>query len=204
MKPNNLLLDSLALISGAILTLAFAPFNIFPLAVISPALLLLTWLNASPKRAFLRGLLYGIGLFGTGVYWIFISVHTFGNTSLLLASLITGGLIGILGLFPAVNGYLLNRYFPVLNSTKIICAFPAIWLLLEWTRSWIFTGFPWLYLGYTQLNSPLKGYAPVFSVYGVSLAVLVSSSLLLNAIPSLDKKNTRASISLYSVSLLFG
>lgn len=120
--------------------------------------------------------------FGTGVYWIFISVHTYGNADIPFALIITAALIGILALFPAFNGYLLNRYFPNINNTKILCAFPAIWVFLEWVRTWIFTGFPWLLIGYSQLNSPLKGYAPIFSVYGVSLAVILSSALIVNAI----------------------
>lgn len=184
MKPmiKDLLKDSIALIAGAILTLAFAPFSLFPLAIISPLLLLGVWLHATPKRACWRGWLYGVGLFSTGVYWIFISVHNFGNTSVLLAVLITSALIGVLALFPALNGYLLNRYFPYNNYTRTLCAFPAIWVLLEWLRTWLFSGFPWLLLGYSQINTPLRGYASIFSVHGVSLAVLVSSGLLFSAI----------------------
>lgn len=186
MKLNNLrtsyLGDIAAILAGAILTLAFAPFNFFPVAILSPAVLLSLWLNTSTKRAFWRGWLFGLGFFGTGVYWVFISVHYFGNADIPFAFLITAALIAILALFPALNGYFLNRYFPNTNNTKVLCAFPAIWVFLEWVRTWIFTGFPWLLIGYSQLNSPLKGYAPVFSVYGVSLAVVLSSALLVNAI----------------------
>jgi apolipoprotein N-acyltransferase len=176
----SILGDVLALLSGALLTLAFAPFSFYVVAILSPALLLFLWLNVSTYRAFLRGLLYGLGLFGTGVSWVFISIHTYGEASILLSSVITFGFVLILALFPAINGYLLTRYFTKNNSMKQICAFPALWVLLEWFRSWIFTGFPWLFLGYTQINSVLSGYAPLFSVYGVSLAVLLTSALLVN------------------------
>src|SRR3990167_4424994 len=162
--------NGLAFIAGTLLTLAFAPFSLYPLAVLSPALLLGLWLYVTPKQAFLRGWLYGLGLFGTGVYWVFISIHTYGNASALLAGFITAGFIALLALFPALNGYWLTRFFPALNRTKLLFAFPVIWLFLEWIRSWIFTGFPWLSLGYTQINSPLRGYAPIFSVYGLTLA----------------------------------
>lgn len=171
-----------ALLAGALLTLSFAPFHLFPLAILSPAILLGLWLHASPKRAFSLGFTYGLGLFSTGVYWIFISVHTYGNTSAFLATVITGLLIAILALFPALNGYFLNRYFPHNHATKLLCAFPATWVLLEWTRSWAFTGFPWLLIGYSQMTSPLRGYAPIFSVYGISLVVTVCSALLVYAI----------------------
>src|SRR5688572_2019845 len=116
----------LSLLSGAALTLAFAPFGIYPLAILSPAVLLALWLNASPKRAFWLGWVYGVGLFSTGVYWVFISIHTYGNTSTPLALFITGFFIAILALFPAMNGYLLNRFFPGHSLTRTLCAFPAI------------------------------------------------------------------------------
>lgn len=182
MTLKTLFQDALALIFGAILTLAFAPFSLFPLAILSGAGLLALWLNTSPGRAFWRGWLFGAGLFGTGVYWVFISIHTFGNTSVLLAGFVTCLFIAILALFPATAGYLLNRFFPYTNNTKMLCAFPAIWVIFEWIRSWIFTGFPWLFLGYSQIDSPLKGYAPLFGIYGVTLAVLISSGLLVSSV----------------------
>lgn len=181
--------DSLALFTGIMLTGAFAPFSLFPLAIISIAVLLVLFLDISPKRAFWRGWLFGLGLFGTGVSWVFISIHTFGNASVGLAFLITAFFVGVLALFPALSGYLLNRYFPYPSDAKILYAFPAIWVLLEWVRSWIFTGFPWLNLGDTQINSVLRGYAPILSVYGVTFAVLLCSSTLVNAYFKLKAKH---------------
>src|SRR5688500_11188555 len=99
MKTKPFLLDLLAIFAGALLTLAFAPFHLFPLAILSPALLVSTWLGTPPGRAFWRGLIFVVGFFGTGVYWIFISVHTFGNTSTILALIITSALIFVLALF---------------------------------------------------------------------------------------------------------
>src|SRR5436190_23831712 len=100
-----------ALLLGVLLTFAFAPYEIFPLAFLAPAGLLALWLNASKKQAFWRGFSFGLGLFGAGVYWIYISIHSFGDVPNVIAFLITGGLIAILALFPAFTGYLLNRYF---------------------------------------------------------------------------------------------
>lgn len=184
--------DLLAILAGITLTFAFAPFSIFPLAIIAPAVLLTVWLQVTTKQAFWRGWLFGLGFFTSSVYWIFISVHNFGNAATPLAVLITGSLIAILALFPAMNGYFLNRYFKKNSRAKIIYAFPAIWVALEWIRSWICSGFPWLLLGYSQIDSPLKGFAPIFSVYGVSLAVTLSSALLVYAIKNLTQKKYQA------------
>lgn len=181
-STSGMLGDGLALIAGAILTLAFAPFEIYPFALLSPAVLLALWLKTSTRRAFLRGWLFGFGFFGTSVYWVYISIHTFGGTPIYFAAIITAAFAAILALFPALNGYFLNRFFPKNNNTKLLCAFPAIWVALEWIRSWIFSGFPWSFLGYSQINSPLKGYAPILSVYGVSFALALCAGLLVNGI----------------------
>lgn len=181
MNIKRLLPFGFAFLAGAILTLAFAPFNAYLCAFLSPALLLWLWRKATPKQAFWRGFIYGLGFFGTGVYWIFISINTYGDTSEFVAVFITGGLMAILALFPAINGYVLNRFFPKNNNAKILFAFPAIWVFLEWVRTWIFSGFPWLLLGYSQISSPLRGYAPILGVYGVSLIVLWVSTLAYKA-----------------------
>ena len=171
-----------AIMLGLMLVLAFAPFEIFPLAIIAPAGLLALILHATPKRAAWLGFLFGIGLFGAGVYWIYISIHTYGDVPSILAYLITAALICILALFPASVCYLVTRYFPGQSTTKLVCAFPAVWLAIEWVRSWIACGFPWLFLGYSQTNSPLRGFAPILSVYGISLVVLITSGLLVSAV----------------------
>jgi apolipoprotein N-acyltransferase len=193
--------NCIALLAGMLLTLSFAPFNLFTLAIISPAILLCTWLKVSRQKAFLRGWLFGLGLFTTGIYWVYISINTYGHASIPLSLFITLGLINIVALFPAITGYLLNRFFPANTWYKMLLAFPAFWVLLEWSRSWILTGFPWLSIGYSQIDSPLSGYAPLFSIYGVSLAALVSAGLLVEIARKLrHNKNTAA----YTNVLLLG
>lgn len=188
---NSLLLDLTVLFLGIALTFAFAPYEIFPLAIISPAILLALWLKMTPKKAFWAGFLFGIGFFGAGVYWVYISVHEFGEVPAPLAFIITSGMIAILCMYPALTGYCLNRYFKVNTTTKILCAFPGLWVSLEWARSLLLSGFAWLLLGYSQTNSPLKGYAPILSVYGVSLAVSLSSALLVNAVIQFKQRSYR-------------
>jgi apolipoprotein N-acyltransferase len=181
-------LDGLALIAGMALPFAFAPFECWPLALLSPALLLATWLPCSPQRAFWRGLLFGIGLFGVGASWVFVSIHTYGNTLLPVALFITAGFILILAGLIAVQGFLFTYYFPKNNGRKLLLAFPASWVLFEWVRSWILTGFPWLFLGYSQMASPLRGLAPLVSVYGVSFATAWTSAVLVSLFYNFPKR----------------
>src|SRR4051812_32649865 len=107
----GLLGDILSMIAGALMTFAFAPHQLYLLAVLLPAVLFALWHFVTPGRAFLRGWLFGLGMFGAGVYWVFISIHTFGNASALLAGFITVAFIAILAIFPGLTGYLVNRYF---------------------------------------------------------------------------------------------
>lgn len=184
--------DAAVLLLGVMLTFAFAPYEIFPLAVLAPAGLLALWLDTSPRRAFWLGFLFGAGLFGAGVSWVYHSIHVIGEVPVPLAVFITAGMVAILSLYPAFVGYFLSRFFPRTSKTKLVCAFPALWIFSEWLRSFLFTGFPWLLLGYSQTNSPLRGYAAILSVYGVSLAILLTSSLLLYGIMQYQEQKYRS------------
>lgn len=173
--------DILSLIAGGFLPLSFAPFSLFPFAVLSPALLFFLWQNISPKRAFWRGLFFGIGLFGMGVSWVHISFHQFGGIPMVGAIFVTTGFVLALALYLALLGWVLTRFFPNNSPSKILLILPATWTLTEWLRGWLFTGFPWLNLGYSQIDSPLNGFAPLLGVYGVSWMTVFTASLLVYA-----------------------
>ena len=166
------------LCAGILLTLSFAPYNCSVLAIIALMILMSRLLTVTARQAWLYGFCFGIGFFSTGVYWIFISMHTYGNLPGAFSYLLTSSLIIYLALFPAITCYCFVRYF-FATQASLLYAFPSLWVLSEWIRSHLFTGFPWLLLGYSQINTPLKGYAPLFSVYGVSWFSVLSSTLLL-------------------------
>ena len=110
-----------------------------------------------------------------------ISIDQFGNVGTPLAILITLAFIAAVALFYGVTGWLTIRLSdkgaPIGNGLLL---FPLIWVLLEWVRGWFLTGFPWLSLGYSQIDSPLSGWAPLLGVFGVSLAVLLTAGCLLS------------------------
>lgn len=174
--------DLLALAAGLALPLAFAPFDLFPLAVLSPALLFLLWQHATPREAFRRGYVYGAAMFGLGVSWVFVSMYDNGGVGLALSLFLTSFFVLFLALFPALLGYVLARCFPHADPRaqrlKLLVIFPAGWVLAEWVRGWFLTGFPWLNLGYSQIDAPSAGVAPVLGVYGVSLLIAVSAGAL--------------------------
>ena len=172
-------LDVIAFFSGALLPVAFAPIGFYPLAIIIPAIMFWIWLDSSPAEAFRRGYLFGFGLFAVGASWIYIAISDFGFTSSPVAFLLTHIFVAFLALFPALQALLsvwLARY---LNKYLIPVVFIVVWVLFEWIRGWFMTGFPWLNLGYSLIDSPLVGYAPIFGVYGLSLLAVISSVAVL-------------------------
>lgn len=167
-----------ALGSGALLVLGFAPFSFFPLAVLALLGFFHSLTGATPRAGFWRGWLFGLGLLGFGVFWIRISLNEFGNMDAWVAHLLTALFIGAMALYYGLAGWLIRRLDggPVWVGPLLLL--PGVYVLLEWLRGWLFTGFPWLNLGYTQIEGPLAGYAPVAGVYGVSLLVALSGGLL--------------------------
>lgn len=177
-SKNNFLLDLLALLCGAALPFAFAPVNLSFLAVLSPALLFACWHNVSPAIAARRGFLFGLGLFGVGVSWVYVAIHDFGFTGAAIAGLLTFIFVAFLALFPTLQAYLSVRLQQRLPLGAHGLVFAVLWMVFEWLRGWVLTGFPWLDLGYSQINAPLAGYAPLLGSYGVSFLVVLSAALL--------------------------
>lgn len=173
----------LLLIAGALQPLAFAPFDLYPIAIIALVPLFALWRDATPRAAALYGLFYGLGMFGAGVSWVYVAIHTFGHSNIVIASGLTLLFVLVLAIFPALCGYLVRRSalrWQIPGTFLSVFWIPAIWTLLEWLRGWIFTGFPWLSLGYSQIDSPLHGYAPLVGVYGLTLLCAVSAGVLLS------------------------
>ena len=158
----------------------FAPFGLFPLPVLSLAVLFRLWSRAErPAQAAWLGFAFGMGLFCVGISWIYVALHIYGYMHPILAGLATALFAAVNSTLPAFAGYVQAKFKPASNL-RILLLMPAIWTLTEWLRGLLFTGFPWLSVGYSQVpTSPLAGYAPLLGVFGVSLIVAVSAGLLL-------------------------
>jgi apolipoprotein N-acyltransferase len=165
-----------AFLLGAATVAGFAPFGIFVLPFLTLLWLLRAWREAPPLRAALIGWLWGFGFFLAGVSWVYVSLSVFGGMPMPLAAVATLLFCAVLALFPALAGFAFARFS---SGAPVRDAFLAagLWTLAEWLRGWVFTGFPWLGIGYSQSPpSPLAGFAPILGVYGVGLmAVLVAA-----------------------------
>lgn len=168
----------LSFAAGAAGVLAFAPFSLSPIAVLALAFQFYLWNDTGPGEAFRRGWFFGLGFLGFGVFWLHISIDQFGNVGWLLAVAITLAFILAMALYFGLAGWC-ARLLPVDRpAVRLVLVYPALWVLGEWLRGWVLTGFPWLTLGYSQIGFPLQGLAPLLGVYGVSWGVALSSALL--------------------------
>ncbi len=172
----------MALLAGALMPLAFAPFSLYPLALLSLLGLFLSWHQVSPKQAAWRGWLFGLGMFGVGVSWIYVAIHVFGQSGIFLASFLTFLFVAFLSSYLAVLGWLIKKLSPGrLSASDFILLLPVAWLGFELFKGWFLSGFPWLEVGVSQIEGPLAGFVPLIGVTGVSLLAAVTAGLIIVA-----------------------
>jgi len=182
-RNNHIYKCLIALFAGGLLPLSLSPFDYS--LIIFPSIILLfysienfTLDKSGIKKAIFNGYLYGIGCFTLGISWIYVSIHEHGDASPLLAGFLTMSLImGVLAFFPAIK-LGLYQYLKTKNiNINLLILAPSIWVLIDWLQSWAFTGFPWLYVGYSQIDSSLAGFAPIGSIFGLNYIVVLIAGL---------------------------
>jgi len=161
--------------AGAVLTIAFAPLGLYGVAPLVVLPLLTAFLHAEPREAGRYAFWFGVGLFLFGTYWLYTSIHVFGQAPLWIAVLLMVGLVVIMGWYFAAIGWLIT-VLSAGSPWRLVAVAPAGWVAVEWFRGWFLTGFPWMSLGYSQIDSPLAGWLPLFGVYGASFLVVLSAS----------------------------
>lgn len=191
----------LALLAGALVPLSFAPYDFWPVALLSLVALFFALYRSTGKKAFWRSWCFGFGLYGTGASWVFVSIHQFGNVSPFFALSLTVLLVIVLSTVFALPFAVLGRWLSH-SPLGMLLGLPALWVIGEWIRSWLFTGFPWLYLGYSHLQSALAGWAPIVGVMGVSFITALTAGALAYLWLSRGHK-VRAAIPLVACGMLW-
>ncbi len=163
-----------ALVAGGFTTLTASPFELWWLGPVAIGLLFLGLHQLSPGQAALKGWLYGVALFASGTSWVYVSIHDYGYTGMPLAVLLTALFVTVLALFFAGTFWLYRRF---IGPRWAVITFAGAWVLGEVLRTYLFTGFPWLLVGSSYVDSPLASWAPVGGVYWLSLLVVLSGTL---------------------------
>lgn len=170
--------DFCALFAGILYTLSFSPFDARYFDLAALIYLIAFSVHLSPGRAFLRGYCFGLGLFGLGVSWVFISIHNFGGANFYASIFLTALFVAFWALFPAL-ATVLGAILPAKRETNRILMFPIIWILVEYLRgNLVLNGFPWLQIAYSYLDSPLAGYIPILGVYGTGFIAVLTASIM--------------------------
>ena len=172
-----LLVILLAPAAGALVTLSLAPFNLWPLGILSCAIYAYLLCTCTARQALWRGWLYGLGMFGSGVSWVFVSIHVYGYASVPLAAALTALFCAGLALFHALFAWIYVVFIRPLPGGMLM-GFPVLWVLLEWLRGWLFTGFPWMYLGYAHVHTWIAGWAPIMGVFALSFICALTGTCL--------------------------
>ncbi|MDQ7089520.1 MAG: apolipoprotein N-acyltransferase [Methylococcales bacterium] len=180
MKLSNGVWNVISFFSGLLLTFAFAPFNYAYLAIISLVLLFLSWHYAdSPKQAAFRAYLYGLGLFGLGVSWVFVSIYFYGGASFIASASMAFLFAAFWALFPALIAYGVVKLAWLTNKRLLFWFIPFIWIFVEYFRGiWLLNGFPWFQISYSQLNTAFAGFIPLVGGYGTGFLIIGTASLL--------------------------
>ncbi len=168
------------LLAGLTFPLGLAPYFYWLISLCSLLIFVLFMQQSkSPKYAFYYSWVFSFGKFSSGISWIYISIHEHSHTPAALAILMVGAFAAFLALVPALCFTLWRRlFYSPLNWLSI----PSVWFLSEWVRTWLLTGFPWLFAGDAHLFSWLSGLAPVIGSLGLSFISVLSVAAILESI----------------------
>lgn len=190
----------LCFVAGLSLIFAYAPFSQWYLALFVPALVFNKAQQQTPKKAAKLIGVFAFGWFASGISWVHVSIDQYGGLPLIVSLGLMLLLCMYLALFPAFAAYLTARFSA--NQQLNLWLLPTFWLICEYLRSVVLTGFPWLSLGYSQIDSPLASFAPVIGEVGVTAVVIIINVCLIkifNAIKFNDNKKATFPITIIAM-----
>ena len=169
-----------AIISGALIVLAFPVFDMYLLAWVAFIPLLLSIWKKTPGEAFQAGFVFGLVYFFGTLYWIYHSINFYGGFSFTASLAIVLLLCCYMSIYPAIFAYFFSSFIKKTHLPALMIG-PVLWVVLEFIRSYAFTGFPWSSIGYSQYKFlPLIQISDITGVYGVSFLVIAFNSAIVD------------------------
>lgn len=172
-------LPVISIVAGFFFPLGFAPFEYFLVGPLTTGVLFFLWSSANARTSTMFGLYFGLGAFAIGVSWVFVSLHDYGNMPIFLAVLVVAVFVFVMALYIAICGLVQSVFHGLSRALRMLVVMPVLWVLLEWLRSQLFGGFPWLLLGYSQVETIIGSWAPISGVFSVSLVSALSGSAVI-------------------------
>lgn len=171
-----------ALISGALTILAFPVFDMYLLAWVAFVPLCLSLWKKSPAEAFQAGFIFGVVYFFGTLYWIYHSINFYGGVSFVTSISIVFLLCCYLSIYPAVFAYFFSSFIKRTRLPALLIG-PVLWVVLEFARSYAFTGFPWSSIGYSQYKFlSVIQISDITGVYGISFLVLAFNCAIVDGL----------------------
>lgn len=171
-----------ALVSGALIVLAFPVFDLYLLAWVAFIPLLLSLWKKSPGEAFQAGFVFGVVYFFGTLYWIYHSINFYGGVSFAASISIVFLLCCYLSIYPAVFAYFFSSFIRRTRLPAMLIG-PVLWVVLEFVRSYAFTGFPWSSIGYSQYKFlSVIQVSDITGVYGISFLVLAFNCAIVDGL----------------------
>lgn len=184
--------------AGLLVPCGFAPIHMPGLAILGIALFFAQLRQQTIKQSFYTGFVFGLGFFGLGISWIYVSIYTYGHLNPLLSACITLMFVAYLALFPGLVAMLYQRLAIVVPTERVegkqlpllfnCFLFSSLWCLGEFLRAHVLTGFPWLLLGVGQFDTPLKYLLPIIGIFGVGLITCLAATCLATGLQTHRKK----------------
>jgi apolipoprotein N-acyltransferase len=172
----------LAVLSGALTALSFPKFDLFFLAWVSLLPLLFALRKKSPRRCFGLGFAGGFAYYAILLYWIpYVPAH-YGSLPMGLSVFIYLILVAFMALSWALFAFLFARIRTAFPRSALLLA-PFLWVSWEYIYTYLFTGFPWGLLGYSQVrNLAFLQLASLAGVYGLTFVLLLFQCLFVLSI----------------------
>jgi len=189
----------LCFIAGLSLFFAYAPFSQWYLTLLIPAITFHKVQNQTPKKAAKLMGIFAFGWFASGISWVHVSIDQFGGLPLIISLSLMLLLCLYLALFPALAAYLTARFSA--QQQLNLWLLPSFWLVSEYLRSVVLTGFPWLSLGYSQIDSPLANFAPVIGEVGITSLIIFINICLVKIANAIKQGNNTNLI--FPIALIF-
>lgn len=167
-----------AFFAGILVPFGFAPFHLPGLAILGIALFFAQLRLQTFKQAFFTGLVFGLGFLGLGISWIYVSIHEYGHLNAVLSAFITLVFVFYLAIYLGLVALVYNRIAIRCNALLTCFLFSSLWILGEYLRATIMGGFPWLLVGFGQIDTPLGNLLPVIGVYGVGFLACLAATFL--------------------------
>lgn len=180
----------LCFIAGLSLVFAYAPFSQWYLALILPAFVFNKVQQQTPNKAAKLIGVFAFGWFASGISWVHVSIDQFGGLPLVVSLGLMLLLCLYLAIFPALAAYLTARFSA--KQQLNLWFLPSFWLFSEYLRSVVLTGFPWLSLGYSQIDSPLASFAPIIGEVGVTALVIIINICLVKIFKAIKLNNNQS------------